>query len=96
MRRVQLEPAWVLSARPYRETSALVEIFAQQSGRTGLVARGVRGPRARIGLDLVVVADNDRSRTRRQNDVVADPSTKLDEVIAHAVISIYTPSAYRT
>lgn len=47
MRRVQLEPAWVLSARPYRETSALLEIFAQQSGRAGLVARGVRGPRAR-------------------------------------------------
>ena len=47
MRRVQLEPAWVLSARPYRETSALVEVFAQHSGRAGLVARGVRGPRAR-------------------------------------------------
>ncbi|MGQ0586478.1 MAG: DNA repair protein RecO [Gammaproteobacteria bacterium] len=47
MRRVQLEPAWVLSARPYRETSALVEAFAQHSGRVGLVARGVRGPRAR-------------------------------------------------
>ena len=47
MRRVQLEPAWVLSARPYRETSALVEVFAERSGRTGLVARGVRGPRAR-------------------------------------------------
>jgi len=47
MRRVQLEPAWVLSARPYRETSALVELFGQRSGRTGLVARGVRGPRAR-------------------------------------------------
>ena len=47
MRRAQLEPAWVLSARPYRETSALVEVFAQHSGRAGLVARGVRGPRAR-------------------------------------------------
>jgi DNA repair protein RecO (recombination protein O) len=47
MRRVQLEPAWVLSARPYRETSALVELFGQRSGRTGLVARGVRGPRVR-------------------------------------------------
>jgi DNA repair protein RecO (recombination protein O) len=47
MRRAQLEPAWVLSARPYRETSALVEVFARHSGRAGLVARGVRGPRAR-------------------------------------------------
>ncbi|MGH8441873.1 MAG: DNA repair protein RecO [Nevskiaceae bacterium] len=47
MRRVQLEPAWVLSARPYRETSALIEAFAEHSGRVGLVARGVRGARAR-------------------------------------------------
>jgi len=48
MRRVQLEPAWILSVRPYRETSALVEAFAQQSGRTGLVARGVRSARNRL------------------------------------------------
>jgi DNA repair protein RecO (recombination protein O) len=47
MARAQLEPAWVLSARPYRETSALVELFAQRAGRVGLVARGVRAPRAR-------------------------------------------------
>ena len=48
MRRVQLEPAWILSVRPYRETSALVEAFARQSGRTGLVARGVRSARNRL------------------------------------------------
>ena len=48
MKRVQLEPAYVLSARPYRETSALVEAFTQQHGRTGLVARGVQSPRARL------------------------------------------------
>jgi DNA repair protein RecO (recombination protein O) len=47
MARAQLEPAWVLSARPYRETSALVELFAQRAGRIGLVARGVRSGRAR-------------------------------------------------
>jgi DNA repair protein RecO (recombination protein O) len=45
--RAHLEPAWVLSARPYRETSALVELFAQRAGRIGLVARGVRSGRAR-------------------------------------------------
>jgi len=48
MKRVQFEPAYVLSVRPYRETSALVEAFAQHSGRTGLVARGVQSSRARL------------------------------------------------
>jgi len=48
MRRVQLEPAWILSVRPYRETSALVEAFARNSGRTGLVARGARSARNRL------------------------------------------------
>lgn len=47
MTRAQLEPAWVLTVRPYRETSALVELFAQRHGRVGLVARGVRSGRAR-------------------------------------------------
>jgi len=45
--RTQLEPAWVLSVRPYRESSALVELFARDAGRVGLVARGVRSGRSR-------------------------------------------------
>lgn len=47
MARAQLEPAWVLSTRPYRETSALVELFTRGAGRVGVVARGVRSGRAR-------------------------------------------------
>lgn len=38
-----LEPAFVLHARPYRETSLLLEVFSRGFGRTGLVARGARG-----------------------------------------------------
>lgn len=45
--RVVLEPAYVLHSRPYRESSALLEVFARGYGRLGLVARGVRGPRSR-------------------------------------------------
>jgi len=48
VKRVQLEPAYVLSLRPYRETSALVEAFTRQHGRVGLVARGVQSARARL------------------------------------------------
>ncbi|MCI0749370.1 MAG: DNA repair protein RecO [Nevskiales bacterium] len=42
MKRVQLEPAWLLSQRPYLETAALLEVFTVNHGRVGLVARNVR------------------------------------------------------
>ncbi|MBL0439886.1 DNA repair protein RecO [Aeromonas veronii] len=41
-----LTPAFVIHSRPYRETSQLVEVFTQDSGRFTLVARGSRGPRS--------------------------------------------------
>ena len=46
--RIDLEPALVLHARPYRETSLLVEAFSRGHGRVGLVARGARGPKSRM------------------------------------------------
>ena len=45
MQRVSGQPAFVLHAQPYRETSLLVEVFTRDHGRQGLVARGVRGVR---------------------------------------------------
>lgn len=45
MLRIAGQPAFVLHAQPYRETSLLVEAFTRDHGRTGLVARGVRGMR---------------------------------------------------
>lgn len=41
------QPAYVLHARPYRETSLLLECLTRDFGRLGMVARGVRGERAR-------------------------------------------------
>jgi len=46
--RIEFEPGWLLAQRPYRETSQLLEIFTREHGRIGLVARGARGPRARL------------------------------------------------
>lgn len=46
--RVTQQPTYVLHARPWRETSLLLEAFSRDFGRVGLVARAVRGPRARI------------------------------------------------
>ncbi len=43
--RTSLEPAFVLHARPYRNTSLLLEAFTRSGGRVGLVARGARGGR---------------------------------------------------
>ena len=46
--RAELEPAFVLRARPYRETSLIVEAFSRGYGRLALVARGARRPRSRL------------------------------------------------
>ncbi|MBD8873558.1 DNA repair protein RecO [Rhodanobacter sp. DHB23] len=46
--RLDQQPAYVLHARPYRETSLLLECLTRDHGRLGVVARGVRGERARL------------------------------------------------
>jgi len=42
------EHAFVLHARPWRETSLLVETLTGGHGRLGLVARGVQGPKKHV------------------------------------------------
>ena len=44
--RVELEPAYILHTRPYRESSLILEVFTPGYGRTGLVARGARRPKS--------------------------------------------------
>lgn len=46
--RYAAEPAFVLHARPWRETSLLVEVLSAGYGRVGLVARGVQGPKRHV------------------------------------------------
>jgi len=46
--RIDMEPALVLHARPWRETSLLVEAFSRGYGRLGLIARGARRPKSRM------------------------------------------------
>jgi len=45
--RVEQEAAYVLHRRPYRDTSALVELLTAQRGRVGVVARGARRRKSR-------------------------------------------------
>ena len=42
------EPAYVLHAYPFKETSLVVEVFSRNFGRLGLVARGARRPRSAL------------------------------------------------
>lgn len=46
--RVENQPGFILHVRAWRETSLLLEAFSRDHGRVGLLARGVRTPRARI------------------------------------------------
>lgn len=41
-------PAFVLHRLPYRDTSQIIEVFSQDQGRLGLVARGSRRPKSRL------------------------------------------------
>jgi len=42
------QPAFVLHAYPYRETSLIVEVFTAAYGRVALVARGAKRPRSEL------------------------------------------------
>ena len=48
MKRVELEPSFVLHNRLYRESSLIIEVFARDTGRLGLVAKGARRPKAEL------------------------------------------------
>ena len=46
--RYDAEPAFVLHARPWRESSLLVEVLSANHGRLGLLARGVQGAKRHV------------------------------------------------
>lgn len=43
----QLQPAYVLHQRPYRDTSAIVDLFTLEQGRISVVVRGIRKPKSK-------------------------------------------------
>jgi DNA repair protein RecO (recombination protein O) len=42
------QPAFVLHSYPYKETSLIVEVFARDHGRVGIVAKGAKRPRSEL------------------------------------------------
>ena len=49
---MELQPAYVLHSRPYRDTSLIVELFTRDAGRLGAVVRGGRSGKQRIRQQL--------------------------------------------
>jgi DNA repair protein RecO (recombination protein O) len=45
--RVEMEAAFLLHSRPWRETSRIIEAFSQRHGRVGLIANGAMRPKSR-------------------------------------------------
>src|SRR3989338_5229515 len=46
--KVELNPAFILHTRPFRNTSLLVYFFTQEHGRVSTVAKNARGPKSRF------------------------------------------------
>jgi DNA repair protein RecO (recombination protein O) len=53
-RRIQLQPAYVLHHRPYRDTSRILELFTRDHGRVSVFARGARGG-SKSGSSLIPI-----------------------------------------
>ena len=51
--RIDLDPAYVLHTRPWRETSLIVDAISHQHGRVALVARGARRQASAVKTRLV-------------------------------------------
>lgn len=46
--RINLQSAYILHSRPYRDTSVILDVFTLNHGRIGLLARGARSARSRL------------------------------------------------
>lgn len=53
--KVQLQPAYVLHHRPYRDTSRILELFTRDFGRVSVFARGARGGSSKSGSLMSVL-----------------------------------------
>ena len=52
--RVALQPAYVLHSRPYRDSSAILEVFTAEHGRISIIGKGTRR-RSRGGSDAALL-----------------------------------------
>jgi DNA repair protein RecO (recombination protein O) len=84
LERVSLQPAFVLHARPFRDTSLLVDLLTRDYGRVGAIARGARAQQSRYRGYLrpfvpIVVTWSGKSELVSLNKVEADGAPMLLE-----------------
>lgn len=73
----QLQAAYILHTRPYRDTSLLIDAFTASQGRITLIAKGVRGKKSRFRGTLqafVPLLLSWRGNTDLMNLVNAEPN----------------------
>ncbi|MCD9028449.1 DNA repair protein RecO [Luteimonas sp. BDR2-5] len=94
--RIDDEPAHVLHARPWRETSLLVEVLTRDHGRIGLVARGVQGPKRHVlraalqplqHIRLSAVQRGELAQLRSAESLDAAPRLSGDAMLAGFYVS---------
>ncbi len=88
--RVDLEPAYILHARAYRETSQILEVFTGAYGRLALVARGAQRPKSALRGMLnpfqpVKLSWSGRGEMPTLRE--ADPAGPLSELDSSAVMA---------
>lgn len=54
--RMDLQPAFLIHRRTFRESSAILEVFSRNHGRIGMVARGANRPRSSLRAALIPFA----------------------------------------
>lgn len=75
MDRVNLQPAYLLFTRPYRENSLLVDLFSEDHGRVSMVYRGGRSRKRRSALREflpLLVSWSGRAELKNLNEVEND------------------------
>ncbi len=90
--RQQVDRGYVLHARPYRETSQLLEVFTELHGRVGLVARGARRRNYRWRAALqpfqaARLAWTGRSSLQTLTD--AEPETGQPRLVGNALLPAF-------
>jgi DNA repair protein RecO (recombination protein O) len=91
-RRQQLEPAFILHHRPYRDTSRILDVFTASAGRLTLFARGARGPKSKLASVLMpfrplLVAWSGRGEAAQL--VAAESAGEVSEIAAPALMSAF-------
>jgi len=86
----ELYPAFVLHAKPYRDTSLIVDFFTKDYGCVSAVARGARSHRSKLrGLiqPFVPLLINCFGKSELQTLRTVEPSGVMHYLTSHALIS---------